>query len=199
MCCEASTLTPLLRRFIWMFEFRCNLQYTFIIICIILQHVICFYKLIMLRGWTLFSKRSQASLVTETMRAQRDGHMPLPARGLALVRGLTPSESSWVGIVIQRIDMIEIDWTWNMMKHDETIIWKQPNMHFGSKMATSMSPEAPPSSLEWRRRRRWSIPGVCRIHKSPSLAFLCAALKGLVEFRPTSVQQDATSLNLGLF
>lgn len=39
MCCESSTLTPLLRRFIWMFEFRCNLQYTFIIICIILQHV----------------------------------------------------------------------------------------------------------------------------------------------------------------
>ena len=196
MCCESSTLTPLLRQFIWMFEFQCNLQYRFIIIWYHLYNfTTCFYKLIMLRGWTFFSKRSQASLVTETMRAQRDGHMPLPApQGLAHVRGLTPSESSWVGIVIQRIDMIEIDWTWNMMKHDETwwnmmkhdetwwnmmkhdeTIWQQPNMHFGSKMATSMSPEAPPSSLEWRRRRRWSIPGVCRIHKSPALAFLCAA------------------------
>lgn len=122
MCCESSTLTPLLRQFIWMFEFQWNLQYTFIIIWYHLYNfTTCFYKLIMLRGWTLFSKRSQASLVTETMRAQRDGHMPLPApRGLAHVRGLTPSESSWVGIVIQRKGMIEIDWTWNIMKHDET-------------------------------------------------------------------------------
>ena len=122
MCCESSTLTPLLRQFIWMFEFQWNLQYTFIIIWYHLYNfTTCFYKLIMLRGWTLFSKRSQASLVTETMRAQRDGHMPLPApRGLAHVRGLTPSESSWVGIVIQRKGMIEIDWTWNIMTHDET-------------------------------------------------------------------------------
>ena len=188
MCCESSTLTPLLRQFIWMFEFQWNLQYTFIIIWYHLYNfTTCFYKLIMLRGWTLFSTRSQASLVTETMRAQRDGHMPLPApRGLAHVRGLTPSESSWVGIVIQRKGMIEIDWTWNIMKHDETwwnhmtttkqALWQQNGN-------PSMSPEAPPSSLEWRRRRRWSIPGVCRIHKSPTLAFLCAALKGWLLLR----------------